>query len=448
MKLQLSVLIVLLLLVPFFLSPNFGGTASAQNGTPDVFVGVDVAYDNITSTKELANTMRPYTNLFIIGCSYGIDFRNTTRLNDLFDLCQYLYDKGYYFIIFENVQPLPQVVERVRNFGSRFLGFYAYDEMGGRQLDQASNNPHFNESENHVVASDFFVNRLNGWLFNNTGFAFTRPFSYPTEFRLFTSDYALYYFDYKAGYNAVFAQLGWNYSRQLNIALCRGAATAQGKDWGTMVCWKYTQAPYMESTTELYSDMVLSYDNGARYIIVFDSDVNYTRSILTAEHLEAMKQFWQYTQENPRSNANAADRVAYLLPTGYGYGFRGPEDKIWGVWNADMTSFMLSISVNIMLQKYGSNVDIIYEDAIQSGDTLGYGDVVYWNNPAAVSDLWPRDWPIPTISPSPGQTQGIDNQEPKNNYLYIAGGGIAFSTISAVVLMLRRRLRKTQAANS
>lgn len=77
---------------------------------------------------------------------------------------------------------------------------------------------------------------------------------------------------------------------------------------------------------------------------------------------------------------------AYALPKDYAYGFRGPNDKVWSVWDAPMTSFMLSISVNIMLQKYGWDLDIIYEDAFPSMDILGYKEVIQWNDPTAVAD--------------------------------------------------------------
>jgi hypothetical protein len=433
-------------------STDFTETASAQSTAPHVFIGVDVAFDNITATKQLADNLRGYANLFIIGCSYGIGSRNSTRLNDLFDLCQYLYERDYYFIIFENVQPPQTVVNYVRQYGDRFLGFYAYDEMGGRQLDQSSNNPHFNKtditySDNYREAADFFVNRLNGWMFNTTSpFAFVRPFNSSTEFRLFTSDYSLYYYDYKAGYDVVLAEIVWNYSRQLNVALCRGAAMAQGKDWGTMIGWKYDQPPYLGSSLELYDDLVTSYDNGAKYIVLFDSNANYTQTTLTSDHIEAIKSFWNYTQDNPR-NTGATKKVAYVLPEGYGYGFRGPEDKIWGIWDADMTSFMLSISVNIMLQKYGSNVDIIYEDPQLPNSTFGYSEVVYWNNPAAVSDLWPKDWPIPTISPSPIKTSVSNDQNLQINYFYIGEGGLAAIVIVVVGLLFRLRRQKSESAH-
>ena len=55
----------------------------------------------------------------------------------------------------------------------------------------------------------------------------------------FTSDYALYWFDYLAGYNCVFAELGGTREQPDNeiqqIDLCRGAADVQGKQWGAII---------------------------------------------------------------------------------------------------------------------------------------------------------------------------------------------------------------------
>lgn len=45
----------------------------------------------------------------------------------------------------------------------------------------------------------------------------------------FTSDYALYWFDYLAGYDVVFAQFGWKHTTFQDIALIRGAAHLQNK---------------------------------------------------------------------------------------------------------------------------------------------------------------------------------------------------------------------------
>ena len=163
------------------------------------------------------------------------------------------------------------------------------------------------------------------------------------------------------------------------MALCRGAANVQNKDWGVVVVWTYTNPPYIESGPELYNDMVLAYDNGAKYVIVFDSNKNYTQDILGQEHLAAMQQFWQYTQDKPRTSNPNSSGVAYVLPKDYAYGFRGPNDKIWGLWEADNFSYQLSVSVNTALEKYGSQLDIIYDDGLQQGNNYGYSNLLYSN---------------------------------------------------------------------
>jgi hypothetical protein len=202
---------------------------------------------------------------------------------------------------------------------------------------------------------------------------------------LLTSDYALYWWDYKAGYNIVLAEFGWNYSRQLAIAFDRGAATVRNKDWGAIIDWTYTNPPYIESGTQLFNDAKLAYNNGARYILVFDSDANHTESILQKEHLTALSQFWQYTKSLPRSNNIVNDRVAYVLPKDYGYGFRGPSDKIiWGLWQANNFTYQLSNDVGNMLQEYGNKLDIIFDDGLDSANISMYNQITFWNGAALV----------------------------------------------------------------
>ena len=86
---------------------------------------------------------------------------------------------------------------------------------------------------------------------------------------MFTADYALYWFDYKAGYSAVFGEFVGNESRARHIALCRGAASTFDRDWGVIVTWKYNQPPYLENGADLYDDLSLAYSSGAKYAVIF-----------------------------------------------------------------------------------------------------------------------------------------------------------------------------------
>jgi hypothetical protein len=359
---------------------------------PDVFVGIDVAYDNVAEIKLLVDEIRPYTNTIVIG-SGGI----THDMAKLDDICQYVYDRDFYFMIYAHPIDDPDalviqrqwVLDAKPRWGERFLGLYAFDEPGGRQLDNASY---------RVVREDWFPDNYKNWTeaadkFVNT--LFVRYLHHTIEdqmggidLTLFTSDYALYWFDYKASYDVVFAEFGWNYSRHINVALCRGAANVQNRDWGVMITWTYTQPPdnksYLESGEELYDDLVLAYENGAKYILVFDTNKNYTNSVLTKEeggHLDALKRFWQYATDNPRPSTPPSDRVAYVLPKDYGYGFRGPNDTIWGLWEAAnyTDSFRISTEVGALIDEYQNRLDIIYDDGLQANSSYGYSKLIFWN---------------------------------------------------------------------
>ena len=330
-----------------------------------------------------------YTNTIILG-STGIT-HNFSKLNEA---CQYIYDKGMYFMIYAHPIGDPEellvqcewIVDAKPRWGDKFLGLYAFDEPGGRQLDNATWKVLLDEywfADNYTDAADKYVNELT-LIINHA----IDDQMCGVDLPLFTSDYALYWFDYKSEYDAVFAEFGWNYSRELNVALCRGAANVQNKEWGAILTWTYTQWPYLESGSELYNDMVLAYENGAKYIIVFDTNENYTHSVLDKDaegnyeaqgHYDALKQFWQYVEDNPRSSDPIRNRVAYVLPEGYGYGFRGPDDKIWGLWEADEFSLEISTELGSLLDRYQNRLDIIYDDGLEAGNSYGYSRLIFWN---------------------------------------------------------------------
>jgi hypothetical protein len=351
---------------------------SSTNESPDVFVGVDMAYDDVEEIKALVDEMSSYTNTFVVGSS-GITF-NVTKLDDV---CNYVYSKGMYFMIYMHPKPELYDVQRqwVENasvrWGKQFLGLYAFDEPGGRQLDDADYKV-LDETEtpvDYVDAAEKYAKKLDEVYLE----LIRGDPIYAGDLTLFTSDYALYWFDYKGGYDVMFAEFGWNYSEQLNIALCRGAATAQNKEWGVMITWTYNHPPYLESGSALYDDLVLAYENGAKYILVFDTNEDYTHSVLDEAQLEALKDFWDYTKNNPRTIEPSSERIAYVLPKGYAYGFRGPWDKIWGFWEADTDplSYEVSADVGTLLDTYGTKLDIIYDDELVVDNT--YAQYVFWN---------------------------------------------------------------------
>jgi len=228
------------------------------------------------------------------------------------------------------------------------------------------------EADNYSDAADKYVENLTVILSEYKSLGFP----------LMTSDYALYEFDYKAGYDLVLAEFAWNHSRPLNIALCRGAATMHGRDWGVIITYTYDTPPYLASGPEIYEDMVTAYQNGAKYIVVFDyakdHATNSTYGILQQEHLDALKQFWQYIKEHPRTDFEVDDRVAYVLPKDYGYGFRGPNDSIWGFGKADNLSRKIWSDANILVERYKPMMDIIYEDDLEYS-AFKYSKLIFWN---------------------------------------------------------------------
>ncbi|MCJ7762209.1 hypothetical protein MUP38_01995, partial [Candidatus Bathyarchaeota archaeon] len=221
----LLVFLVALLILLLFAGINSYLNSRSGSGQVDVFVGVDVAHDNITSLKERVDEVKAYTNFFVIGSS-GITL-NVTRLNDV---CQYLNDSGLHFatythttnntdIEFNQTEWINYAKQR---WNGSFSGLYTYDEAGGHQIDSDGDFMVIKKADNYSDAANKYVENL------------TRILS---EFKIYnlpllTADYALYEYDYRAGYDVVLAEYAWNHSRPLNTALCRGSATMHGKEWG------------------------------------------------------------------------------------------------------------------------------------------------------------------------------------------------------------------------
>jgi hypothetical protein len=419
-------------------------TAEPEENSSGLYFGVSVGFENLDETLRIVDEVSSYTNLFVIGC-YGPLIKsnssrpiyNETRLDFL---SEYVFDKGLNFIVYSDDPSFPSIqwLDKARaDFGGKFLGIYYYDEPGGKQLDQAKY-PAFYYAKNFSDAASRYVNTVNWWL-RSAERSIGQNLGDRTDIQLFTSDYGLYWFDYEAGYDTVFAEYGWNsgwedYSRQLNAALVRGAATAMNKDWGIMITWAYQQPPYMESGPDLYDDMMSAYQNGAKYIIVFDANEGWTENVLQQEHFDAMSQFWQYVQANPRTIMPPSNRSAYVLPENYGEAFRSPKDTIWGLWDSTFNvaegseNFTTNIRMSIasLLQMFGPELDIVYPRANQTVESMGYENVVYWND----TRLIPYGQTIPSQSPA-GNESAWQLRTP--NASAPPAGGIPIGTIGFAI---------------
>lgn len=283
----LTFAMVFILVVSIFAAVNL---LYEEHSKPEFFVGVEMAYSNATfaDVKDLVDKVKDYTNLVVIG-SPEIS-KNQTLLNMT---CDYIVDAGLNFVVlFTDTQmysvdnsPKDWIPRATQKYGERFLAVYRYDEPGGGVLDHAHDSlideTVVGRSANYSYASKLYVEYL---------YAHLSYYLVPSP-SVLTADYGLFWFDYKSGYGTVLAELGSNHSREINVALCRGAGLARNRDWGTIITWKYNKTPYVESPDELYQDLVLSFRAGAKYAVVFDYPKVGRYGILNQTHLDKLSDF-------------------------------------------------------------------------------------------------------------------------------------------------------------
>ena len=350
-------------------------------GNPNIFVGMDIGYGDEEVALKLIDKVANYVNLIIVG---SLDL--TTDTESLTRVCDYMYQRNLHFIVYVAFAeegytpprgPDSQFFTLAANrWGDKFLGVYLFDEVGGKLIDGA-HSIDVTDADNYSEAATIYTHHLDYFLGNVT------EYYKPAKFRLFTSDYALYWYDYLSGYDVVFSEFVGNQSRQIVTSFCRGAAKTLNKDWGVIITWSDQLEPFVENPDQLYDNMVLAYQNGANYIVVFNSPGEFSPpteyGTLTLEHLDRMKKFWKYVNAEPPFEEYPAN-IAYVLPRDYGYGFRGPDDKIWGLWEADALSSHLWSNLNNLLATYGLNLDVVFETKI--GDApinFPYEKLIFWN---------------------------------------------------------------------
>lgn len=365
-----AVLLVVLIAVSLFLI--FKPVSSRA-----FYVGVEFAYsDQVSQLEALVDKVKDYTNLFVIG-----DLNLTFNEAALTQACDYIVDSGLSFIVLFTSYPLYHysifdwMVNATTSFGDKFLGVYRFDEPGGNQLAQ-------------VQPNSVLVNSNAGG-YAGVAQSYVAGLSPIVEYylanggkRLYTSDYGLFWFDYESGYSTVFGEFVGNQSRQITIALDRGAAQSFKEDWGAIITWKYDQPPYLENSTEMYSDLTLAYDAGAKYAVIFDypNITNSNYGDLTQSDFGSLQKFWNNIHNNPSGFGSSPAEAAYVIPENYGFGFRGPTDTIWGLFPPDSLTPKIWDDTTTLVNRYGADFNIIYDDPQVINATLNsYSQVFYWN---------------------------------------------------------------------
>ena len=377
---------------------------SYPKSSDPVYLGVSFCGNTTAEANVLIDKVKDYTNLFVV--QSGPVSRNMTACTEI---CDYAISQGLdvivYFGWFDPDYPwrYTWIQEAVQRYGDKFLGVYYYDEPGGLQLDYDWEN-HFITWSNNIKASgdintpvyqhflESFAGYLNGTirdydveaniyishLQNDPDLSLLRDSSIQT----FVSDYALYWWDYLGGYDVVFAQLGWNTfgenSVTQEIDLIKGAAHLQGKDWGVISTWTYSDAPYLASGEEIYDQLLLAYKAGAKYLIIFDypSIEGNSYGVLTDDHFEALQKLWEDIN-NPAMKRVSRVEAVLVLPRNYGWGMRHAEDRIW-LWSTDEYSPQIWSISQKLINQYGINLDIVYDDS-QFPVTGKYDKIYYWN---------------------------------------------------------------------
>jgi len=352
-----------------------------SSGEIDIYVGIDIGYGNEEDALGQIDKVSSYVNLIVLG-SLNLT-RDTEKLTRV---CDHIYLKGLHFIVYvgfgEEAEAPPRgpdsqfFVNAMERYGDKFLGVYLFDEVGGKLID-GGHSVNVTAAKTYSEAAILYTHHLNYFLSN------VSEYYSPARFPLYSSDYALYWYDYLSGYDVIFAEYVGNQSRQIATGLCRGAAKSLGRQWGVIITWSNNIEPLVENPEQLYKDMVLAYQNGAKYIIVFNSPGQFNATTefgtLTSEHFEKMKQFWSYAHTHPSVEPYPAN-TAFVLPRDYGYGFRGPNDRLWGKWEADDLAHQIWEDVQELLKMYVRSLDIVYETI--TGDVpidLPYDRLIFWN---------------------------------------------------------------------
>jgi hypothetical protein len=365
---------VLLIVSSFIILAAIIELKKTQNQYPqDFYVGV-TGDGNVRATRNLIEKTKDFTNLLIINNPDII--RNRTSLEEM---CDYASGAGLSFFVYMahpafwqfNYNPFEWIAEAKAEYGKQFLGIYLYDEPGGNQLDKGD----FRQFDVTTMPTNY-LEAANTYVY----YLYIQMRDFIKTDRLVTSDYGLFWFDYEAGYDAIFCEFGVNRVKEISIALCRGAAEMHNKTWGVMITWDSYNPPYIESASQLYDDMVTAYQAGAKYIAVFNYPETGPYGLLTEEHFTAIRRFKDFVSINPQNKTSNLQKLAYVLPENYGWGLRSATDNIWGVWKADYKSTEIWSALNNLVKEHGYDFDIVYASPwTHVFAKQHYNTLIWWN---------------------------------------------------------------------
>jgi len=424
-----AILIVVLLVISVFtvLSIEWGNREVAEK--QGIFVGVTYCGDSVAGGKLLIDKVKHYTNLFVLqSASLQRDFESVDELGD-YAVKSGMYFLPYFGVyveptfsdwvasanqswgdhflgVYYSDEPGGKMLDANVQFDDNATGNSIIKTTYGDVVLQMANGTviqyeinggiiHLSEpaynNNNSTFYSTFYPNgTITGQLSDQSSFktyqdlmnlkplknndeaAQTFLSNYQNQLeplknnsKIFTSDYALYSWDYLSGYDVVLAQIGWNLTVNQQISLVRGAATVQNKDWGIVITWKYEQPPYLDNASVILDQMRTAYQCGAKYFVLFNyygSDQN-PYGTLTDEDFQALQSFWNNVVNNPKviQGSIKADSVV-ILPQNYGWGARWDTDHIWGIFAADNETEQYWSLIQTTLQAHGLKTDIVYED--------------------------------------------------------------------------------------
>jgi hypothetical protein len=442
MKSALWVLLAALLIVNVYAPAVYSYyKVKDEASNDDFFFGVAFGGNTTSQAEQLIDKVKDYTNLFIINswditanetalteiCDYAVNADMNVMVYFSFVFYNYTDQEGNNLIsgpledreeslVFYNytyqsgsvynssswaalgIDPfhMPWLNKTRERWGDKFLGVYLYDEPGGKQIDTGfwdrrasgesdvwfaeGNITAFRNVSSYSDAANQFIRSLSHSGSMQHVINSSVPDGISSPLPVFTSDYALYWFDYLAAYNAVFAEMSVDASETQNIALCRGAANVQEKDWGAIITCASNNPPYLPNATDMSRQMLTAYLAGAKYLIIFNYPQFDPYGALTEAHFAAMKQFWNQIHAFPENMlVKTKGEVAFVLPKDYGWGMRRPDDKIWGYWLPDNSSTLIWENLNTLIQKYGLKLDIIYDDP-QFSYADKYSKIYFWNS--------------------------------------------------------------------